>query len=145
MGIKIPLKKRYQGTNFQLPVRQVVETLKLPEDEAKQLIYESFQKMVEGKGAEIGYVHDRTSLAVIANWLPEGGYPLNLMGDWIPLMRKINNLDDDAIELNVSTMQANMLWDRINSDEFVIHKVDPSFIDFVGDLAELLGKKFKPA
>lgn len=142
MGIKIALKKRFNGNNFIVPVSQILGIMELNEELAKQNLYDSFKVMAQD-GA--GYVHDRTQFATIVNWMPEGGLPLTKLADWIPLARKINNLSDKDVEINLSTFQANMIWERLSSDTFIVQRADPAFMSFIGDFIEVLGKQFPGA
>lgn len=143
MSITVSLKKRDNGNNLIIPLNelQIMFDQGANEDAIKQRLYDDFHAYAQ---YEVGYIHDRTHLQMVCNWVPKGGTPLNRMEDWLRLARKVNNLKDSDTELNLSVKQSRMIWDRMMGNDFSVIKPDPAFYNFVIDYMELIGEKSFP-
>jgi len=142
MAVKLALKKRDNGNNIILPMDEIRQIFASGDLEAvKNQLYKDLSFIAK---LEQGYIHDRIHLAMVCNWVPEGGVVLTMMADWLKLARKVNHITDDNTELNLSRFQADLIWKRLVSNNFKVQRADPTFFDFVLDFMDAIGEKSFP-
>lgn len=150
MSIKLVLKNRKLENSIELRTTQLEFIFHEKEERAKDRLFEMMKGFVQNEG---GMVHDRYWLEQIINYmpmerLPDGSerpkqIPLTEHAKWFRLAEKVSAIDDsDDIELELTSFQANLLWERLASPEFVVGNLPIQFIQFIFDLQDAYGQQF---
>lgn len=136
MGYTLVLKNR-KAADDMLSVK-MADVLTILQSGDKDGLWNLFNRVVSAANT----IHDKEWLKMIVNWVPEGGLKLTDMARWMPLARRIDKLDETEQELILSQNTVNMLWDRLNDDNFKLNRMDAAFVGFISEFQEVTGKHF---
>ena len=136
MAIKLKIKKRDEKLNVSIPLSLAKAII---EKESKDELRNIFKDLVENDTN----VSDVEWLKLIVNHVPEGGLPLTKMAKWLPLAERVNDLDENKEgTFTLSQFQTDLIWERLRSDKFILHKMPSAFVSFILDFKKTTGKHF---
>lgn len=157
MTTTIKLKLRERTDTLPIETGRVIAWMKLPEEDAKNLMYTYFEEFKDGDVM----IHDKDFLITTINWVPlievpgrgrmEKGLPIMEQLEWNDLGRKVRAVDgskDGAIELERS--EITRILDRWRNDLFLTSSIIQRYwiadfiTDFQRDVDEWLKPGFKP-
>jgi len=111
----------------------------LIEKESKDELWDMFKNLVENDTK----VSDVEWLKLIVNHVPKDGLPLTKMAKWLPLAERVNDLDENKEgTFTLSQFQSDLIWERLRSDKFILHKMPSAFVSFILDFKKVTGKHF---
>lgn len=105
----------------------------------QERLYEFFANL---NPSEVEKISDISFLKQIINWAPQGGIALTEAAKWMPLAKRVNNLNEDKEgTLTLSQWQVDLIWSRLTNSEYKV-ALTPQFTDFILEFQELTGKHF---
>ena len=146
MATTLELKIRDRSDSVRIPIRLVVEWLKLSEEEAKESLYNFFRPFEDGNAK----IHDKVFLETTINWVPideqsgrAKGLPLAEQVRWIRLAQKVNDIDEkEDGELILSNKDIELIWNRWKDNAFKIVSLQPNVIEFLMKFQKVTNRWF---
>lgn len=137
MGIQLKLKKRITRDTLNLPLFVIKGFV---DKEDKDGLWNFFQSLANNDEL---YVHDQHWLELLINWVPEGGVALTESAKWFKLASRVGDLDiEKEGNFNLSTYQADLIWQRLINPQFKMDRLPMPFVQFVQDFQLATGKHF---
>jgi hypothetical protein len=137
MATKLNLKKRLSRETLSLPT-SIIKGLVDRED--KEGLWNFFQSLADDNNV---YVHDKTWLEFIINWMPQGGTPLTESAKWFKLASRVSDLDiEKEGPFTISPYQVDLVWQRLINPQFKMERLPVPFVQFIQEFQMATGKHF---
>jgi hypothetical protein len=148
--IDLELKVRKRGDTLRMSMQNVRAWMELPEEFAKQRLYEFFDPLKDDKPDH----HDYLFIQQVIDWVPVDdrsgralGLPLKIQVRLINLTNQLMPFDDAKDPqpgiVKLSTKDVELLWERMNDDKFLVGPVSPPYAAFLYDFQMATKKHFE--
>ncbi len=139
MAVKLKLKKRKDDPTITMSISQLQSIITTGEPDG---LLNFFTGIMEKEVKK--YIHDKSWLEMIVNWVPEGGLPMTTMAKWFKLTSKVAELDDTKEgTIILSDFQVALIWGRLTDPKYKMVRVSPQYIGFIQDFQKASGRHFE--
>ena len=147
--IDLKLKIRKRGDTLRMSMQNIRAWMSLPEEAAKQNLYNFFNPLKDDKPDQ----HDYLFIQQIIEWTPVDdrsgqrlGLPLKEQVRLIRLTERLLPFTDaekpEEGEVELFTKDVDLLWDRMNDPKYLVGAISPPYAAFLMDFQQAISKWF---